>query len=342
MKPKDRMAQVFSGNKADRIPFVPTIYEHAAALLGKTPSDLARNEDLLVEGQLKAFDLYRHDLVVVGIDIYNLEAEALGCKVEYYDSADIPGIVSHVLEDGKEKLVNLTVPNPETDGRMPLLLNAASRVHEQIGDEVGVSGSIVGPFTLAALIRGFEKFVYDLMLEPGFAHELLQFTTEISVGFGKAFAKRGLGVAVNESWITPPLLSPKLYEQFVFPRHQEMISRLKANGLGTVGLISGGNTTAISDLLVKTGSSILLADYNTDLKQYKTKSMEAGVVLRGSIDSKLVEAGTPAEITEAADKVLSIGAPGGKFIMGCGVVSYHTKPENLMSFKKAVEEFSNF
>jgi len=55
-----------------------------------------------------------------------------------------------------------------------------------------------------------------------------------------------------------------------------------------------------------------------------------------------VEAGTPAEITEAADKVLSIGAPGGKFIMGCGVVSYHTKPENLMSFKKAVEEFSNF
>lgn len=342
MRPKQRMARVFAGERPDRVPFVPTIYEHAAALLNKTPSDLARNEDLLVEGQLRAFDRYGHDLVVVGVDIYNVEAEALGCRVEYYDSVDIPGIVTHVLQEDQSRLATFKIPDPERAGRMPLILNAASRVKENVGDEVGVSGSIVGPFTLAALLRGFEQFVFDMVLEPEFARDLLRFTTEVGIAFGGALAGRGLGAAINESWIAQPLLSPKLYEELVFPCHQHMIKELKNRGLGVVGLISGGNTTAIADLLVKTGSSILLADYNTDQAYYKAKAVEAGVVLRGSMDSKLLETGTAVEIEQKALQVLRVGAPGGGFIMGCGVVSYHTNPKNVLLLKKVVQEFKDF
>lgn len=74
------------------IPFIPTIYDHAAALIGRTPSELAQNEDLLVECQLAAYERYGHDLVTVGLDIYNVEAEALGGRVHFYDDNTTPTV----------------------------------------------------------------------------------------------------------------------------------------------------------------------------------------------------------------------------------------------------------
>jgi uroporphyrinogen decarboxylase len=342
MKPKERMAALFAGQKPDRVPFVPTIYEHAAALLGKTPSQVARSEDLLVRGQLKAYELYGHDFVVVGLDVYNVEAEALGCPIVYYESVDIPGVAVHILGDEPERLSGLCVPDPARDGRMPLLISAACSVNQKIGNEVGVAASIVGPFTLAAMLRGFEKLCLDMLRNPDYAWELLRFTFRVTGEFGAALGKQGIGAAVNESWIAQPLLSPRLYREFVFPLHRELVADLKGKGLPTVSIISGGDTTSIAEMLVETGSSLLMADYNSDLGCYKKKAAAGGAVVRGSMDSKLLELGIQEKIREAALDVLRRGAPGGRFIMGCGVVSYHTKPEMLQFLKSLVEVFTDF
>jgi hypothetical protein len=80
------MNLVLACRRADRIPFVPAIYEHKAALIGKTPSEVAQSEELLVYAALAEFETYRPDLLTVGMDVYNVEAEALGCKVKYYDT----------------------------------------------------------------------------------------------------------------------------------------------------------------------------------------------------------------------------------------------------------------
>ncbi|WP_422880119.1 uroporphyrinogen decarboxylase family protein [Neomoorella glycerini] len=50
----------------------------------------------MVRGQLQAYELYGHDLVTVGIDIYNVEAEAMGCPVQYFDDEAIPAIAGNV------------------------------------------------------------------------------------------------------------------------------------------------------------------------------------------------------------------------------------------------------
>lgn len=64
ISPCERMTRVLAGEIPDRIPFVPTIFEHAGALLGKTPSELAQNADLIVEAQVCAFERYQHDLML--------------------------------------------------------------------------------------------------------------------------------------------------------------------------------------------------------------------------------------------------------------------------------------
>ena len=339
MLPRERMALVAQGKLPDRVPFVPTIYEHAAALIGVTPSAMARSESLLVQGQLESYKRYGHDLVAVGIDIYNVEAEAFGCSVQYFEDNSIPSVNVHVLAESSVSPDLLQVPDPESTGRMPMLLSAAEKVRREIGHEVPVSAASVGPFTLAALLRGFEKLVTDMMDEPEYVEKLLDFSCEVAFSFGAAMIKRGLGVALNDSWISPPLLSPRLYKRFVFDRHRNLIGRLKEAGASSVGLISGGNTQPIAEYLVQTGSSILLADYGVDLAAYKEKASAAGIILRGSIKASLLETGTEEEIVDQAQEVLAVGAPGGRFVLGCGVVPFGTDPGRILLLKKLAEEF---
>jgi len=334
MLPLERMALLAQGKLPDRVPFVPTIYEHAAALIGVTPSEMANDGKLIVRGQLDAYRRYGHDLVAVGIDIYNIEAEALGCVVQYFADNTIPSVGFHVLAGEKAGLKGLSVPDPESAGRMPLLLEAAAAVREEIGAEVPVAAAIVGPFTLAALLRGYEAMMFDLLEDPDYVGQLLDFALEVAAAFGTAMVKRGLGVAVNDSWITPPLLSPKYYKQYVLGRHQELIRRLKAAGAASVGLVSGGNTQPIADYLVQTGSSLLMADYGLDLAAYKAKASAAGIILRGSIQAALLETGSDKEIRAQACEVLSIGAPGGRFVLGCGVVPFGTEPRRILLLKE--------
>ena len=324
-----------------RIPFCPTIFEHAARIINVTPSELARSVDHIVEGQLAAYDLYGHDLVSVAVDIYNVQAEAVGSEVLYWSDNSVPSIKESLIADESD-LKNLSIPNPEKDGRMPIFLEACEILDAKIGGQVNVTGNIVGPFTLAAILRGYENFIMDLVTNEKFALGLLAFAMEVGFVYANAFIRRRLGVAVSESWIAPPLLSPKIYRDKILTFHKEMVRKLKQSGLKNVALISGGDTYSIAGELAETGSAILVADANTNQRDYKVLCDERGIILRAHIDSKLVEEGDQIEMEDAVKTLIENCASGGRLIFGCGVVSYDTPPENILAIRRMVEKHNPY
>jgi uroporphyrinogen decarboxylase len=330
-----------NGGIPPRVPFVPVIYEHAASLLGVTPSVLAQDGDLIVKGQLTAYELYKQDLVSVGVDIYNVEAEALGCEVKYFDDLSIPSVSGPIVMD-LEDLKRLRVPDPATDGRMPMFVSATKRIHEALGNEVFVSGTIVGPFTLAAILRGFDNLLMDFFMDEGFALEQLRFASEVGFAYAKAFIDAGTGISINESWIAPPLLSPDLFETKVFEFEKQLISRIKSSGLKNVALICGGNTSPIADLLAQTGTSLLMADANSDQAAYKKLCEAHKINLRASIDSVLLQKGDEYQLEEAVKNVIAKCSANGRFILGCGVVSADTPPGNVLKLKALVDKYNPY
>ena len=78
--------------------FAPSVYEHAARLIGRTPWEVSRDARLLYEGHAEAFRRYRHAPVVVGVDIYNLEAEAYGAAVARPEGTGIPAVSEHPFQ----------------------------------------------------------------------------------------------------------------------------------------------------------------------------------------------------------------------------------------------------
>jgi TPP-dependent pyruvate/acetoin dehydrogenase alpha subunit len=81
-----------------KIAFTPVIYEHAARFVGRTPWEVSRDAELMFEGHRRAYLEYHHQVIAVGIDIYNLEAEAYGARVEACDGRGIPAIHDGALE----------------------------------------------------------------------------------------------------------------------------------------------------------------------------------------------------------------------------------------------------
>ena len=53
--------------------FSPSVYEHAARVINKNPWEVSRSPQLLAQGNIEAFRLYKHR-PVVGTDICNLGA----------------------------------------------------------------------------------------------------------------------------------------------------------------------------------------------------------------------------------------------------------------------------
>lgn len=334
----ERLRNTFQGRTTDRIPFVPTIYEHGAALIGVTPAQAARSARLMADAQLEAYRRYQHDYLVVGMDIYDIEAETLGCAIRYPDDQEIPSVISNPLADHPEWLSSLTVPDPASAGRMPLLLEAGNRVREQVGREVDIGLAMVGPFTLATLLRGYENLMMDLIDEPAYAAELFSFTAAVELAFGQAAARAGFQVAINESWIAQPLMSPVMYREMVLPLHQALIEGIRAAGAANASIVSGGDTTLIAGDLYETGSSIIMADGGLDLTTYMTACRKHKAALRACVSSRLMEQGSDTDVESAARAILDRFTDRSHLILGCGIVSRDTHPDRVRLLARIASE----
>ena len=78
----------------------PSVYEHAAAVIGLPPWEVSRDPELLFRAHAESHRLYRQTPIMPGIDIYNLEAEAYGAVVENPGGFGIPAIAKPAKRDG--------------------------------------------------------------------------------------------------------------------------------------------------------------------------------------------------------------------------------------------------
>jgi len=336
MHSAERLQAVLEGRLPDRVPLMLVIREHAARLAGITPSAMARDASRMAEAQLLAFARYGHDFISLGVDTYNLEAEAMGARVIFSDGAGTPVLERPLLEESSA-LKGLRIPDPSTDGRLPVILEAGARLRERLGDRVPINATVVGPFTLAATLRGFESLIMDWYDDPRFVRDLVAFAAAVGKRWGEALIGAGISASISESWIAPPLLSPAMFRELAMPAERELIAHFAACGQPHTALVCGGDTLPILAGLLRTGAGLLVADAPCDLAAFKAAASAAGVATRGNVDPKLLLTGAARRIREAVQRVLAIGKPGGRFVLGAGVVPYATSPEHVLALREAIE-----
>lgn len=327
---------------SDKVPFIPAIYEHKAWFIGETPSNVCRDAHLLTKALLAEYESVQPDALVIGIDVYNVEAEAVGCTVTYYDDGgiSIPAIgPDGAIFQGLDDVASLKFPDPNKDGRMPINLEVANNIVKALGNEIPMRGAVSGPFSMAANLVGPEHLFMLTVTQPALVNDLMNFSVEVIKAYGQAFIEIGCGIVMFDSQASPELLSPAMYKEFVLTPTQNIIKYFHQLGLQHVPLIIGGNTTKILDLYLQTGANNILCDVRADAAKFLGECSKAKKSFRRNIDSTDFLTATPHELRERTLKYLeeAQGYPG--FIVGTGVVPYGTPTSNLVAIREAIGEF---
>ena len=338
MTGRERIERLLAGAPADRPPFSPADYEHKAALVGVSPSRLARDPDLLEQALAREAELYRPDLLTVGCDVYNVEAEAAGCEVRFPETNDVPAVVTRALGPGDEPR-ELRIPDPEKDGRMPVFLEAGRRVASRLGAALVVRGALSAPFSIAAELVGAEVLLLALLDDPDWASRLLERTAAMAAAYGRAFHERGLGVILFDSHAAPPLVPPRLYEKIVLPPTASVIAHFRRElGIPLVPYIMGGDTAPLLDLILATGTNNVLCDFRADLSAFVTRLAGRPVLLRANLDPRFLFAASPEAIRSRTREVLAVGRRHPGFLLGTGILPYDILPEKVLAVRDVLDE----
>ncbi len=321
-----------------KIGFTPVVYEHAARFVGRTPWEVSRDPELMFAGHRGAYLEYRQEVIVVGIDIYNLEAEAYGAKIEPIVGDGIPAIHKPLLRTLEEGL-DIKPFDPERDGRIAMVLSVGQRLKREF-PEADVRIPVAGPFSIAFNLRGINDLCLDAALRPDDTARLLMRLAENQAVLCRAVKAAGLDVAFFESAAAPPILSPRQFHELELPALRRILA-VAAECVGhPVPCIMGGNTYPILDGLLSTGTGYLVCNVETDQAAFveRVARTHPHVKVRVNLDPSEVACHDPQRIYRGVDRVLAITGGRPNCVMGTGAMPLETPPENMRLIRRYLEE----
>jgi len=315
--------------------FSPSVYEHAARVIGKNPWEVSQNGDLLAQGNIEAFRLYKHQPVGVGIDIYNLEAEAYGATVERPSGNGIPAIHRHPYFTTKE-LINLEPFDPKTDGRIPMAIEAAKRV-ANVCPEADVRVPLAGPFSIATNLMGFENLLCEIATSPNAVIETLCHLVTGQVHFAKEIVRHGLDIAFFESAAVPPLMSPQSFRDIELSALIAIIEKAAAIVGHPVPCVMGGDTTPILDAILETGTGYVCCPAGTDQQLFMEKmKAHPDVMVRINMDPRPMISENFETVKKEVDRVFKLANNREKVCIGTGCLPFETDPQMVMKTKEYI------
>ena len=168
---------------------------------------------------------------------------------------------------------------------MPVYLHALKLIANNFKKPLAVA--LVGPFTLAVELAGATDMARNIIRNPDFVDEMMDFTTDVVLNFASEVIKSGARL-IQLSEPSAVILSPRMFEQYVATNLRKIFKELDAFKV----LHICGDTTYILAEMLNCGVEGLSLDQLMDLPGVAPKIPD-NIVLIGNIDPIQVMAGMP-------------------------------------------------
>ncbi len=335
----DRMVAAFRLERPDRVPVLLNNAAATSRAIGVKVGQMIRNPEVFADALCTSYEKYGYDAVRINADVA-VEAEAMGGTAIFPE--DAPGsLIKHPVADEAD-FDRLTLPNPQTDGRMPIMLKTVELVRKRLGEGAFISASAMGPMNIASQLLGVEEFLIQAIEEPEFIEKMLDFTAEVTVLYGKALFKAGATcITMGEAVCSCDVIGKDRYIEFAQKRHRRVIDEFNRSGMPFHTWHICGNIAPILPAVAETGVASIDIDTPINVGESR-RTLGPRLAMLGNISpAELLRA--PAEkITSLCEQVLADKESLG-FVLGAGCNMNPDTPEaNIRAMVEAAKTFGTY
>lgn len=334
MTPLEILGAAASGRPAPRIPIFCNLLDQGARALGLSSRDYHAKGEHLAAGQLALLERYGHDNVWA-FSYVGSEAEILGCRDILFADGGPPNVAGFVIED-LAGVARLEVPaDITTHPAWRRTADCLGILRREVGATHPICAYVTASTTLPAILMGMERWLELLTCGPADVRdELLRKCSDFCRQELAAYRAAGANVIVYST----PFGSPQLVG----------MKRLRALSLpwmrrdlepgGTAGIVYYCGMTpfnrAIPTLLEELGVGTYYISPLDDLAE--AKAMLTGRALTcGVVNDIEMIRWTPEQTRAEVARLCGIGKPGGRFLLGTGVMPLAVPEANIHAYVEA-------
>jgi uroporphyrinogen-III decarboxylase len=270
-----------------------------------------------------------------------IEPSAVGARVNFWP--DQPPHQAPLL-DRLEDIPRLPPVNPGTDGFMPMALYQYRSMRSRILD-AGFTLPIVaarGPLCTAAFLRGLTNFMVDIIESPDTVHQLLDYTTKVTIDWLRAQAE-AIGETVEGIFVLDDIvgfLSRDHYLEFAHPYLKRVCESFPGDWVKVYH--NDANVTPFLADLADTGFDVLNWGKTLDILEAYRRLGDRPLVLMGNVSPlELGVNGNPEEVKRAALEVLDKTSGRPHILSVGGGVSPGMPKANILALAEAAGEFNS-
>ena len=302
LTPIERSRLFDAGKEIDRIPCCLDTGETMAPMLGIPIDEYYHSSEKMCQLEEWLFANFHSDGVGLSTTLRGM-AEAMGSEIKYSPDniAQLkkPALTLKTIDEAR--LVDV-----EKDGRLPIILDGLKMVKKKLGSQVPVSGTVTGPFTIAAMVLGTEYLLMGMIKKPEKIKQLMEVIVENNNRYIKRLIDLEVGIGFADPVSSTALISVEQYREFSLPYFQKNVDYIKSQGRGC-GLHICGTSRGLWDLLNTTGIGTFGLDNVEDLAEAKAV-LGPHLCLQGNVPPvEVMRYGTTQDVLHSAKECIEKG-----------------------------------
>jgi uroporphyrinogen decarboxylase len=270
-------------------------------------------------------------------------------RTEHYAEMVEPPLARASIDDLEE----YPWPDPGDPGRYRGLAERVNLLYDSTEYALVAAAIGSGIFEQAQALRGMQRFLEDLLINPEFAAALIDRILQVQLKiFERYLAIVGPYVEMIETsddygMQTGPLISPQLYRRMLQPAHRRLNSFIKDRTRAKIYLHSCGSISELLGDLIDSGVEVINPVQpqarNMDSAGLKSR-FGSRVVFHGGVDEQYVlPRGSEQQVREEVRRRIGAFAPGGGYVLApAHNIQDDVPPENVIAMFQAALETGRY
>jgi MtaA/CmuA family methyltransferase len=323
-----------------QVPIFACSEEFDVRVAGEVYDRYNSDADVMAAVQTEVIERFDYDWAWLQVDDC-IEFEVLGVGVK--GKGNILPATCDYLPVSRETLGGLHLPDPATDGRMPVLLKAIHQLKERFGDSICVCGRTAAPFSSATLFYGMTQTFMALRDDAQLIQETLDFFVELQSMWGQAQIEAGADALwFGDCNASGHLVSVADYEAFAADGVRRCAAAYHAAG-GVVIYHASEHKVPHMRAQAATGIDVLSIGPGADIALVK-EELGGEICLIGNLDPiGVLFEGTREDVRRETERVMQIGKQGGGYIFNSGeMIPRMTPEEHIVAMMETARSLASY